>query len=266
MSDGWVKLHRKAIEWEWFKKPFMFRLFSYLVMSANREDGKWQGYDIKRGQLATGRRSLSDATGISQQSIRTCLTRLQQTGEINQQINHLFSIITIVNYDTYQSCEEKSTSKSTFNQPAINQPSTTNKKLRSKEEDNYNVGQPEETAPQQRENIPFSEVVSYLNRKVGSQFKPTADTTKRFIRARWREGFRLKDFQTVIDSKFFEWGTSSEMLQYLRPQTLFGTKFESYLQNAVIFEKPREEKVYVLPDLDELRRKKQAEKQTAVDK
>jgi len=87
MSDGWVKLHRKAIEWEWFKKPFMFRLFSYLVMSANREDGKWQGYEIKRGQLATGRRSLSDATGISQQSIRTCLTRLQQTGEINQQIN-----------------------------------------------------------------------------------------------------------------------------------------------------------------------------------
>jgi len=54
------------------------------------------------------------------------------------------------------------------------------------------------------------------------------------------------------------------MLQYLRPQTLFGTKFESYLQNAAIFETPREEKVYVLPDLDELRRKKQAEKQTAV--
>jgi len=89
-----------------------------------------------------------------------------------------------------------------------------------------------EQPPRQRNGIPFNEIISYLNEKVGSQFRSTTDATKNHIRARWAENFNLDDFKTVIDHKTDEWKTDAKMLQYLRPATLFGTKFESYLQAA----------------------------------
>ena len=71
-------------------------------------------------------------------------------------------------------------------------------------------------------------VVSYLNEKAGTKYKPTTAKTKTAIHARIAEGFTVDDFKTVIDKKCMEWiGTDYE--QYLRPETLFGTKFESYL-------------------------------------
>ena len=127
----------------------------------------------------------------------------------------------------------------------------------------YSVGQPKKTVSRPRIVIPFLEIIKTLNEKAGTNFKPNSDLTKRHIRARWNEGFRLPDFEAVIESKINEWATNPDMVQYLRPKTLFGTNFESYLQNSIVREKPREEKVYTLPDLDELRRKKQAEKQQA---
>jgi uncharacterized phage protein (TIGR02220 family) len=82
-----------------------------------------------------------------------------------------------------------------------------------------------------RENIPFDRIIDYLNAKTGKSFRASTEATRRLIRARWNEGFREEDFRRVIDAKCKEWkGTNMEV--YLRPQTLFGTKFESYL-NAV---------------------------------
>lgn len=83
-----------------------------------------------------------------------------------------------------------------------------------------------------RRPVPFSEIVSYLNEKTGTNYRPTTGTTKAAIRARFNEGFSLEDFKTVIDAKVAEWSTDAKMVQFLRPQTLFGTKFESYLQAA----------------------------------
>lgn len=80
--------------------------------------------------------------------------------------------------------------------------------------------------------IPYASIVSYLNEKAGADFKPSSKATKDHIRARWSEGFRVEDFQTVIDYKTEEWLSDEKMQQYLRPQTLFATKFESYLQAA----------------------------------
>lgn len=75
---------------------------------------------------------------------------------------------------------------------------------------------------------PYGEIVSYLNEQTGKNFRSSARDTQRRINARWREGYRLDDFKAVIDVKTAEWkGTSQD--QYLRPETLFGTKFESYL-------------------------------------
>jgi uncharacterized phage protein (TIGR02220 family) len=80
--------------------------------------------------------------------------------------------------------------------------------------------------------IPFLEILEYLNTKTGKKFKPV-DKTKKAIRARWNEGNRLGEFKTVIDNKVLDWGNpkpgQKDMRQYLAPDTLFGTKFERYL-------------------------------------
>lgn len=74
-----------------------------------------------------------------------------------------------------------------------------------------------------------SSVVSYLNEKAGSSFKAASKNTQSLINARTREGFTLEDFKTVIDGRVKAWANDPKMSEYLRPQTLFGTKFESYL-------------------------------------
>lgn len=71
-------------------------------------------------------------------------------------------------------------------------------------------------------------VVAYLNEKAGTKYKATSGKTKTLINGRIREGFTLEDFKTVIDVKCAEW-LNTPMEKYLRPETLFGTKFEGYL-------------------------------------
>lgn len=76
--------------------------------------------------------------------------------------------------------------------------------------------------------IPYKEIVDYLNEKTGKNFKHKTPKTRKFIEARWNQDFRLDDFKKVIDVKSDEWlNTGSD--KYLRPETLFGTKFEGYL-------------------------------------
>lgn len=75
----------------------------------------------------------------------------------------------------------------------------------------------------------YAEIVDYLNTKAGTRYKPSTASTRKHIKARLDEGFTIDDFKTVIDKKCDEWLSNSKMEQYLRPETLFGTKFEGYL-------------------------------------
>ena len=81
------------------------------------------------------------------------------------------------------------------------------------------------------EPVPYQEVVEYLNQKTGKNFKHTSKVTQRHIRARLAEGFTVNDFKQVIDKKCSDWLRDQKMKEYLRPETLFGTKFESYLNS-----------------------------------
>jgi uncharacterized phage protein (TIGR02220 family) len=76
--------------------------------------------------------------------------------------------------------------------------------------------------------IPFSDIITFLNQKTNSSYKPGTKKTKELITARWNEGFLLEDFKKVIDLKTEEWLDDPFWSKYLRPETLFGPKFESY--------------------------------------
>lgn len=100
----------------------------------------------------------------------------------------------------------------------------------------------EEIEPQ-KDVIPYQEIVDYLNLKAGTSYRHSTSSTQKLIRARWNEGFRLDDFKQVIDNMTAKWKGDPKMEQYLRPQTLFGTKFESYLQ-ITSKTKPKEDDPY----------------------
>jgi uncharacterized phage protein (TIGR02220 family) len=75
-------------------------------------------------------------------------------------------------------------------------------------------------------------VIFYLNEKARKRFRTDVSETKRCIKARYTAGFRLADFKHVIDTKAEQWSGDFKMDRYLRPQTLFGTNFESYLNES----------------------------------
>ena len=91
---------------------------------------------------------------------------------------------------------------------------------------NNNILSPSSTA------YPYKDVINYLNQQTGKNYKSTTKKNQTVIRARTDEGFSLDDFKRVIDNKVAEWkGTNME--KYLRPETLFGTKFEGYLNQEL---------------------------------
>ena len=102
-----------------------------------------------------------------------------------------------------------------------------------KEEDNINDSQDESNR------AIYQDIISYLNQVVGTNYRATTKKTQSCIHARIEEGFTIEDFKTVIDKKSFEW-MGTEFEKFLRPETLFGTKFEGYL-NAKI--NPKQTKV-----------------------
>ncbi|QIW17139.1 phage replisome organizer N-terminal domain-containing protein [Bacillus thuringiensis] len=95
---------------------------------------------------------------------------------------------------------------------------------------NYSPEKPQDIV----QSIPYQEIVDYLNMKAKTNYKYTSKKTQDLIRTRWKEGFRLNHFQQVIDIKVSQWIDNTEMSGYLRPITLFGTKFESYLNEKTI--------------------------------
>lgn len=94
-------------------------------------------------------------------------------------------------------------------------------------------------APRNEAEYPYKAICERLNTLSGTAFKDKSKDTRKHIKARFEEGFTLEDFYTVIDKKVAEW-RGTDMEKYLRPSTLFGSKFESYLNQC---DKPSRETV-----------------------
>lgn len=101
--EGWVTLHRKFLQWEWFDIPEMVKFFIYLLLMAGYSERKYRGIQLQRGQIITSTPIMMKDTKLSEQQIRTCIKRLKSTGEITCKTTNKFTIITICNYDRYQS-------------------------------------------------------------------------------------------------------------------------------------------------------------------
>jgi len=87
------------------------------------------------------------------------------------------------------------------------------------------------------DHTPYKEIIDYLNEKAETNYKASTKKTRTLILARSEEGFTLEDFKKAIDNKVSEWIDSPEYVKFLRPETLFGTKFESYLNQKKVVKK-----------------------------
>jgi hypothetical protein len=123
--SGWIKIHRKVLDWEWYDDANTFRLFMHLILKANHKDRSYRGVMVNTGSLLTGRELLSKETGLSIQQVRTCLERLKSTNEITIKSTKQGTIIQIVKYIDYQIATNEITTK----QPTSNQRVTTNKNV-----------------------------------------------------------------------------------------------------------------------------------------
>lgn len=124
MNDiGYIKFHRKTINWQWVSDPSVFVCFWLMASMANYKDGYFQRRKIKRGQLVTSVRKLADLFYMNERTIMRCLKCLEESGEIK--IKHLpkYTIITICNYEKYQGVVNNTTEPTTqpTTQPTTNQ-------------------------------------------------------------------------------------------------------------------------------------------------
>lgn len=140
MTDlGWVKLHRSLLEWEWYDDIPTKLVFIHLLLTANYKASKYRGVDVPAGSVVTGRMELAKATGLTENQIRTAITKLKNTSEITSNAYAKFSVISITNWSVYQDDNQQATSKP----PASHQQTTTSKegkKVRREELDIFDGG------------------------------------------------------------------------------------------------------------------------------
>lgn len=126
----------------------------------------------------------------------------------------------------------------------------------------YSRAEPDNPPPKkaERHQKEIEEIIGYLNQKTGKAFKVSAMQNRRPIHARLDEGYTLDDFRKVIDTKAAEW-LNTEFDAYLRPPTLFSTKFEGYLM-----QNPAKKKRPIVHDFDQRDYDGEAEKKAMIEK
>lgn len=132
--DGYVKVWRNLLEWEWWGSSSHVIVFLTLLLRANYKETKWRGCVIKKGQLLTGRKQISVWCNLSESKTRRILDDLKSTNEITIKTTNKFSIITIVNWENYQDQENERPTKRPANRhsgvPTNDQQTTTSKKAK----------------------------------------------------------------------------------------------------------------------------------------
>jgi len=127
--SGFITLHRKLLDWEWYKDINTKTLFIHCLLKANWEDKNWRGLNIKRGSFVTSYDGLSKETNLTIQQIRTAIFKLSKTQEINIQTTNKYTLLSVVKYEDYQSLEIKSTHKQQTNNTQNNKQITTTNNL-----------------------------------------------------------------------------------------------------------------------------------------
>lgn len=145
-NNGYIKLHRSILKWEWWDDANTMRVFLWLLLNAQYENSRYHGIEVPKGSLIVGRKKLSNEVGISEQSVRTALEHLKSTNEITIKSTNKFSLVTIVNWAKYQYRDDESNQQidQQIDQQLTNNQPTTNhikerKNIKNERREEYSV-------------------------------------------------------------------------------------------------------------------------------
>ena len=165
--------------------------------------------------------------------VRLALATFEQYGMIEV----IDNVITIPNWEKHQNIEKLETIKEQTRKRVAEHRKRQKEKLLALTNVTQNVTLrndiEEDKEEDKNKNNIIKYIVEYLNLKTNSSYRYSSDRTRRTINARLNEGYTLDDFKKVIDIKTTQWLGDQKMEQYLRPETLFGGKFESYLNTKL---------------------------------
>lgn len=101
-NNGFIKLNRKMVGWEWFDNPSVLAVWVHILFRANWKDNRYHGEVIPRGSFVTSLPKLAEECGVSVSTLRRCLKRLENTGEIVVKATHRGTFVNVRRYAVYQ--------------------------------------------------------------------------------------------------------------------------------------------------------------------
>lgn len=155
MRIGWIKFHRRFLEWGWYKDVNTKVVFIHLLLTANHTETEFEGVTIKPGQTVVGRKGLAKATGLSERQVRTALEHLKSTNEITTWSTNKFTVVTIENWEKYQvddidndqHNDQQRVQRATSNRPATDH-TIRMKEYKNDKNDSYSLSKKTESYPQ----------------------------------------------------------------------------------------------------------------------
>lgn len=106
-DSGFIKIHRKILEWPWYTDINTCRLFIHMILRANWKDGRFRDTTVPRGSFVSSIAKLAGETGLTEDEIRTAISHLIHTKEITKRSTNKYTVFTVINYALYQDTTER---------------------------------------------------------------------------------------------------------------------------------------------------------------
>lgn len=256
--NGFIKLHRQLLDWEWYGDINVRLVFIHCLLKANFKDKRWQGQLIKRGQFISSLGKLSEGVGISKQQLRTALEKLKKTGEITTKGQGNNTLFIVNKYNDYQDFTHGSEDRQqhTPNTPSTHHQHTGNTSITTTEEG-------KKDKKEEKENkyiVDYLDVCSFFELETGKNLRQGKTESKiknsdkfKIVKARFNDGATVEELKSVIRLKNKQWKDDHKMKQYIQFSTLFGKRnFDKYMDeiiNSQSYVAPKTT-AYQVPDFD----------------
>ena len=124
LKNGYIKLHRRMLDWEWYDDANTKAMFLHLLLTVNIKDDRWQGEEIKRGSRVISYLILAAELSFTIRQARTALEHLKTTGEVTVKTTSKYSVVTVSNFDRYQGATDNLTGKRQANDRQLDRQAT----------------------------------------------------------------------------------------------------------------------------------------------
>lgn len=202
----YVKISRKILDWEWYTDINTKVLFLHILLKANWKPSRFQGTEVPRGSLVTSQQNMATETGLTIKNVRTALKHLENTGEVAVSRHPKFSVITVKNYNQYQS----SGSQMAVDGQSDGSRGATIEEGKKERKEEYNKSPKGDYESGTPENSIYATIRELYNSVCGSypRLVKMSEARKKAINARIRAGYTREDFRIL-----FEKAEASEFLK-----------------------------------------------------